>query len=85
MIDVPGHFMTHNGKVGLRAVLKDCSYNAQNNFNLLSLLRLIHKQGWKVTKGDETGIKVVHEGRSMIIFDIVIPTEKGAIYACRFA
>ena len=44
-IDVPGQFMMQDGKVGLRAVLTDCSYNPKNNFNLLSLASLINKQG----------------------------------------
>ena len=57
-IDVPSHFMTQDGKVGLRAGLTDCSYNPKNNFNLLSLARLIHKQGWKVMNGNETGIQI---------------------------
>ena len=83
-IDVPGQFVAKDGKVGLRAVLTDCSYNPKNNFNLLSLARLINKQGWKVTRGDDTGIQVTHASGSKIDFDIVIPMERGAIYACRF-
>ena len=39
--------------------------------------------GWKVTKGDETGIQIA-KGDHVIGFNIVIPTPKGAVFACRF-
>ncbi len=64
--------------------MKDCSYNAGHNFNLLSMSKLLHKQGWKITCGDESLIRVKNRKGGVIDFDIVVPTEKGAIYACKF-
>ncbi len=48
--------------------------------------RLLHKQGWKITRGDESLIRVENGkwGGGAINFDIVVPTEKGTINACKF-
>ena len=45
VIDISGVFTSKDGKVGMRAVLKECSHNKEHNFNLLSMSRLLHKQG----------------------------------------
>ena len=49
-IDVSGYFLGKDGKPGLKACLKDASFNAMLNFNLMSLTRML-VNGWKVTKG----------------------------------
>ena len=59
------------------------NYNNKYNLNLVSLTRLL-MNGWKVTKGDNTGITVGNKNGSEIKFDIVVPTVCGAIFACRF-
>jgi hypothetical protein len=46
--------------------------------------RLLHKQGWKIVCGDESLIRIENGKGEVIDFDIVVPTEKGAIYACKF-
>jgi hypothetical protein len=84
LIDIPGVFVNKSGETGLQAVLKDCSFSANHSFNLLSMSRLLHKQGWKIVRGDETLICIENEMGDVINFDIVGPTEKGAIYACNF-
>jgi hypothetical protein len=43
MIDVTGLFVLKTGEAGVKAVLKECSYDRAHNFNLLSMSR--HKQG----------------------------------------
>ena len=45
LINIPGVFMNKSGETGLQAVLKDCSFSVKHNFNLLSMSRLMHKQG----------------------------------------
>ena len=67
----------------MKETMSDCNYNDSLNFNLLSLTRLLCN-GWRITKGDATGITVRHESGGKIDFDIVIPTARGAIYACQF-
>jgi hypothetical protein len=68
----------------LKALLNECSYNKEHNFNLLSMSRLLHKQGWKMSQGDESLIRIENGKGGVINFDIVVPTAKGAIYACKF-
>ena len=58
LINIPGTFLNKEGARGLQAILKDCSYNAGHNFNLLSMSKLLHKQGWKITHGDKSLIRV---------------------------
>ena len=72
--DVPGCFLGKDGKPGLRACLTDVSYNNRLNFNLVSLTRMLIN-GWKVTKGDKTGIQIA-KGGHVIDSNIVIPTPK---------
>jgi hypothetical protein len=85
LIDIPGVFMSKDRKAGMRAVLKDCSFSAKHNFNLLGMSKLLHKQGWKITRGDQTLIRIKNGKGGTIDFDIVVLTEKGAIYARKFA
>jgi hypothetical protein len=46
--------------------------------------KLLHKQGWKNVCDDETLIYIENGKGDVIYFDIFVPTEKGAIYACKF-
>ena len=77
-------FVEKDGSRGLKATLTEVSYCAEHNFNLLSLTRLLCK-GWRIANGDATDITNVHdESGGRIVFDIIIPTNEGAIIACRF-
>ena len=83
-ISIPGMFVQKDGTRGMRATLTDVSYCENHNFNLLSLTRLL-VSGWEVVSGDATGITLGHKEKGLsIVADIVIPTAKGAIMACRF-
>ena len=53
-------------------------YNFKANLNLLSLTKLL-MNGWEVS-GDADAI-VMRKGSAQICFDIVIKTERGAIFA----
>jgi hypothetical protein len=46
--------------------------------------RLLHKHGFKIMHGDQTMIHIENRKGGMIEFDIVVPAEKGIVYACRF-
>ena len=81
-IDLLGIFVNNDGTLGLRGTLMEVNYSPKMNFNLLSLMRLL-RNGWSITSGDETGIKVMKDG-NVIAFDIMIPTSLGCIFACRF-
>jgi len=83
-IDIPGRFVTRDGSYGIKATLQGVSYNRQHNFNLLSLTRLLYKQGWVIEEGNKHGITIMKNGQERIKFDIVVPTPNGALYACRF-
>ena len=61
----------------MQAVLKDCSFSAKHNFNLLSMSRLLHKQGWKIVRGNDSLIRIENGKGEVINFNIVVPTEKG--------
>ena len=54
LINIPWVLMIKNEDTGMLAVLKECSYNNAHSFNLLSMSRLLHKQGWKIMHGDES-------------------------------
>ena len=83
-MDIPGVFSSKEGTVGMKAVLQDCSFSKEHNFNLLSMSRLLHTQGWKITHGDKSLICIENGKGGVINFDIVVPTAKGAVYACKF-
>ncbi len=42
IMDIPGVFASKEGVVGLKAVLQDCSFSKEHNFNLLSMSRVLH-------------------------------------------
>ncbi len=76
-------FIGKDGRAGMKATLTYVKYNNRYNFNLVSLTRLL-MNGWKVTKGDKTGITIGNKDCNEIKIDIVIPTVCGTIFACRF-
>ena len=84
VIDSPGVFMIKSREQESRAILNDCSFDGGLNFNLLSLFKLPHKQGWKIMCGDESIICIHYTVGRVTNFDIVIPTENGAVYSCKF-
>ena len=84
VINIPGVFMTEDGNVEMRAVLKECSHSKVHNFNLLSMLSLLHKQGWKIKHREESLIYNENRKGGVINFNIVVPTEKGAVYIRKF-
>lgn len=45
MIDIHRVFVSKDSKMELQAVLKECSYDKEHNFHLLSMSKLLHKQG----------------------------------------
>ena len=53
IIDIPGVFTSKEDAAGLKAVLQDCTFSKEHNSNLLSMSRLLHTQGWKITHGDK--------------------------------
>ena len=55
LTDIPGVFVTKDGKQGLQAVLKDFIFNGGYNF---SMSKLLHKQGWGIMCGDELLIRM---------------------------
>ena len=83
-IDIPGRFITRDGSLGIKAMLQGVSYNHGHIFNLLSLTRLLCKQGWVIEKGNNCGKSMKKEGNGRIGFDIVVPMLNEALYACRF-
>lgn len=62
----------------MKALLKE-RHNKVHNFKLLSLLRLLHCQGWKITREDKEVIHVENKQGGIIEIDIVVSTSKGNI------
>jgi len=81
-IDLPGMFVAKDGSSGIEATLCDVNYHSGYNFNLLSLSKLL-QNGWEITRGDSAGI-IVKKGNCEVAFDILIPTRRSVIFACRF-
>ena len=84
LMDISGQFVRRDGTMGLRAVLTGVGHTPSCNFNLLSLTKLM-QNGWRITRGDADAIEVTHSTSSdIIVFDHVVRTRSGAIYATRF-
>jgi hypothetical protein len=60
-----------------KVLLHDVTYSPSLKFNLFSTSKL-QREGWKML-GDYSSITMT-KGDMKVCFDIVIPTEKGAIY-----
>jgi hypothetical protein len=80
--DVPGTLHNQFGEAQHTAILKDVTYSKDNAFNLVSIPQLLMR-GWKL-QGETDSISVTSPNGQLIVFDIVIPTKKGRIYAVCF-
>ena len=76
--DIPGIICDKHGNEIQSVTVTNCRNNPKANFNLLSLTKLL-KDGWQMA-GDDESI-TMSKGPTSIKFDIVIPTQNGAIYA----
>ena len=75
--------MTQYSKSGAEGVtfrLTDVSHNEKFNFNLFSAARCL-KNGWTMEGGKECIKLISPDGSHNIIFDIVVQTAKGAVFA----
>ncbi len=80
-LDIPCvHFDKDGEQVG-EVIITDVSHLPEGNFNLFSVTRL-QKKGWTLT-GNADYIKLQKGGKSLL-FNIVINTNKGALYAGKF-
>ena len=75
--EIPVAVHNKNGEEMYNARMSDVAYIPDANFNLFSITRRL-KQGFKLG-GDVNSIWLEKNGRR-IVFDVVIPTPKGAIY-----
>ena len=75
--DLPCVVCNQFGQELQEVVLKDVTHSPSLKFNLFSTTKLKH-EGWKMI-GDYSSI-TMQKGGMTVCFDIVIPTEKGAIY-----
>ena len=76
--DLQGTMCNKEGTELGNATLKDVAYLPTSKFNLFSVTKL-QRDGWTL-HGDKNQIKLT-KGNSSVVFDIVINTPKGAIYA----
>ena len=83
-MDIRGQFVNRDGLVGIVATLTDVGFNTRHNFNLLSVTSL-WQQGWSTQSGDSEGLSIIGpDGGSVINFDIVVHTPRGAVYVGHF-
>ena len=75
--DLPCVVCNQFGQELQEVVLKDVTHSPSLKFNLFSTTKL-QREGWKMI-GDYSSI-TMQKGGMTVCFDIVIPTEKGAIY-----
>ena len=62
----------------MKATLTKVNFNESHTFNLMSLTRLLTRE-WHIETGDKTGIYISDGDGNKIVFDIVIPTTRGAV------
>ena len=65
--------MPKEGVTGPKTVLPDSSFSKEQNFNLLSISRLLHNQGYKITHPSKSLIHIENGKGEVINFDIVVP------------
>jgi hypothetical protein len=80
-MDICGQFVNRDGLLGIVATLTHVGFSKRHNFNLLSVTSL-WQQGWSTqSAGDSEGLSIIGpDGGSVINFDIVVRTTRGAIY-----
>jgi hypothetical protein len=79
-MDIRGQFVNSDSSLGIMATLTDVGFSTWHNFNLLSVTSL-WQQGWSTQSGDSEGLSIIGpDGESVINFDIVVRTTRGAVY-----
>jgi hypothetical protein len=76
--EVPGMMCDHHGNQVGPVRLGEVKLLPNGKYNLFSVTKLM-KNGWSMS-GDKTGMRLVKDGMK-IVFDIVIPTKEGILYA----
>ena len=77
--DLQGTMCDKEGKELGPATLTDVAYMPTSKFNLFSTTKLL-LNGWEL-HGNNSKIWLTKEGKSPVVFDIVIETPRGAIFA----
>ena len=80
--DIAGTMHDKNGDFVQTGKMTEVGFVQSNKHPLHSLSRMINKKGCSMT-GDESKIELAR-GNTQTTFDIVIPTQKGAIHAMHF-
>jgi len=77
---VPGMLCNKRGEEVDDVVISDVSFCSTAPFNLISIPQLL-KKGWKLGGDDETIWVTAPGGVKSVVFDIVVLTKTGCIYA----
>jgi len=77
-VNLPGIIWDKHGHEKQHVTFRKYRYNPKASFNLLSLMNLLI-DGWAIT-GDANAI-MMRKGNAEIRFDIIIRSERGAIFA----
>ena len=76
--DLPGMLCDKHGNQIGRGVLQQVKIIQNGQFNLFSISKMM-KQGWELSGSQKE--MVISKGKNRIVFDIVIPTTEGVLYA----
>ena len=79
--ELPGTKVDCHGNDGARMVMQDVHLVPSSQFNLFSLSAMQLK-GWIL--GGNMNSTWITKGKAKLVFDIVIPTRKGAVYCMYF-
>jgi hypothetical protein len=82
-MDIPVEHCDKSGNAIRQMVITDVSYLKGANFNLCSLTKMM-EEGWGMFRDNVDGIVMRPGSDEEVYFDIIIKTQKGAIYAGYF-
>jgi hypothetical protein len=80
LVDIQMTACNKTGQIKGTVKMTDVSYILEYNFNMFSLSRCL-QSGWKMTGGKSFIKAISPDGKQEILFNIVIQTPQGAIYA----
>jgi hypothetical protein len=65
-VDIPGHFINRDGTLGSAGTLTEVGYSPKDNFNLLSISRML-VNGWHIEFWNAEGLVLCHSESDSVI------------------
>ena len=80
--DIPGTVYNKDEEELTTGILRKVHYSPQQTYNIISIPQML-LEGW-ILSGTKEALMITSPNGHTILFDLIIPTKEGCVYACYF-